>query len=121
MANAPDDDNDLFAPGEADENQSGVRYYDPDQKAVLFVDLLGFGALTESCVVDSEVFAVLDRPNENDFLRVRWESIEMNRLVWNYMHFNMAVDGAITEALLTDTKVTAITFSDSAFIATDSV
>jgi hypothetical protein len=37
------------------------------------------------------------------------------------MHFNMAIDDAIEFALLQDVEVKAITFSDSAFIATERV
>ncbi len=92
-----------------------------DDKAVLFVDLLGFSVLTQECRVDEGDFAVLDRPNRNDFLGVRLESVGNNRLIKNYTKFHMALDSAVEWELLSDTQVTAIAFSDSAFIAVDCV
>lgn len=92
-----------------------------ETKAVVYVDLLGFSALTEACPVDADDFAVLDRPNKEDFLRVKLESVGNNRLIEHYMKFNMAVDHAVEWQLLSHPDLTAITFSDSAFIAADSV
>jgi hypothetical protein len=66
-------------------------------------------------------FRVLDRPDPEDFLRVRLESVGNNRLIEAYMHFNMAIDETIRWQLLQETPIRSITFSDSAFIATDSV
>jgi hypothetical protein len=90
-------------------------------KAVLFVDLLGFSRLTLKWPVLRDQFWIMDRPNREDFLRVRLESTGDNRLIETYMHFNMAIDDAVEHALLQDIEVKAITFSDSAFIATDRV
>lgn len=92
-----------------------------DEKAVLFVDMLGFANLTEQCSVDVDDFAELDRPNPNDFLTVRFESVGNNKLIEHYTKFNMAVDAAVDWELLSVKQLTAIAFSDSAFIAVESV
>jgi hypothetical protein len=47
----------------------------PDEKAVLFVDMLGFANLTEQCSVEQDDFAQLDRPNPRDFLGVRIDAV----------------------------------------------
>ena len=88
---------------------------------MLYVDLLGFSNLTLKWPVLRDDFWIMDRPNREDFLRVRLESTGSNRLIETYMHFNMAIDDAIEEALLQDTELKVIAFSDSAFIATDRV
>jgi hypothetical protein len=92
-----------------------------ESKAVLFVDLLGFSRLTIKCPVIRDDFWIMDRPNRADFLCVRLEATDNNRLIETYMHFNMALDDAIEQALLRDVEVKAIAFSDSAFIASEHV
>jgi hypothetical protein len=51
-----------------------------EDKAVLFVDLLGFSRLTLKWPVIKDQFWLLDRPSEQDFLRVRLEATGNNRL-----------------------------------------
>ena len=92
-----------------------------DEKAVLFVDMLGFSNLTEQCSIEEEDFAELDRPNPKDFLRVRFEAVGENKLLEHYTKFSMAVEAAVDWELRSDKQLTAITFSDSAFIAVESV
>ena len=92
-----------------------------DEKAVLYVDMLGFSALTEKFPVETADFAVVDRPNKKDFLRVKFEALGNNKLIEHYTKFNMAVDDAVDWELLSEDRLTVISFSDSAFIAVDSV
>jgi hypothetical protein len=99
-----------------------ARTYMEENKAVLFVDLLGFSRLTLKWPVLRNEFWLMDRPNREDFLRARLESMGENKLIESYMHFNMAIDDAIEWALLAHSdELKAIAFSDSAFIATDRV
>jgi hypothetical protein len=87
----------------------------------LFVDLLGFSNLTLKWPIVEEHFRLLDRPNKENFLSVRLNAAGNDRLIETYMHFNLALDHAIEYALLQDVEVSAIAFSDSAFIATDRI
>jgi hypothetical protein len=52
-----------------------------ENKAVLFVDLLGFSRLTLKWPVLRDQFWIMDRPNRKDFLRVRLEAAGNNRLI----------------------------------------
>ena len=97
------------------------RLHGEDYRAVVFVDLLGFSDLTLKWPVIEDEFRVLDRPNKIDFLGVRLESVGNNRLIEAYMHFTMALDEVIEYQLLCDNPIRSITFSDSAFIATEHV
>jgi hypothetical protein len=119
--NNPTDDEDLPSHDSEGRLSLVAQTMFEEDRAVLFVDLLGFSRLTLKWPVVKDQFWLLDRPNKQDFLRVRLESTGNNRLIETYMHFNMALDSAIEHALLQDTQVTAIAFSDSAFLATDRV
>lgn len=83
------------------------------QKIVLFADLLGFGKLTEECNLD------LDFISRSDRLDVQFGQMfkAKNPLTHAFTEFHSAVRWALQLANLMHSS-TAITFSDSAFVAT---
>lgn len=82
------------------------------QKVVLFADLLGFGALTEQCPLDVAVLRSSDRL-DTLFSQV----FKPNPLTHAFMEFHRTIRGALQLANLKHSS-TAISFSDSAFVAT---
>jgi hypothetical protein len=86
-----------------------------DNKVVIFVDILGFASLTETYPVEPDLIEAYNRP-------VLW-SIETifasrdNLLTRTFTSFHHSLKAAIDLAKMSH-PVTAISFSDSAFIAT---
>lgn len=86
-----------------------------ENKVVLFLDLLGFASLTEQNVLELDRIKIADRP-------LSW-NLEMmlgsqeNPLTRAFTGFHRSLKSAIDLAQLKH-PLTAITFSDSAFIAT---
>ncbi len=86
-----------------------------DTRAVLFVDLLGFASLTEQHALELDRIKVADRPLSWN-LDMMLESPE-NPLTRAFTSFHRSLKSAIDIAQMRH-PLTAITFSDSAFIAT---
>lgn len=86
-----------------------------DNKIVLFVDILGFAALTESYPIDIDLIKAYDR-----ILSVTDDIIHRasrNQLTHTFSKFHSSLQGALHLASMRH-PLTAITFSDSAFVAT---
>jgi hypothetical protein len=86
-------------------------------RVVVFADILGFAALTEANEIDIQVLKAYSRP----FVPGSMDTIlgkPINPLAQTFSHFHQSVEGAI---VLSNMKfaMTAITFSDSAFFATN--
>lgn len=86
-----------------------------DNKVVLFADILGFAALTESCPLDVDRCRVGDRPLAYRFGEIF--EVSRNELAHTFSGFHSSLRGVLRLARLWH-SLTAITFSDSAFIAT---
>jgi hypothetical protein len=87
---------------------------DMQHRVVLFVDLLGFASLTEDHPLE------LDRIKDSDMILANLAMSllrEENPLTRVFTNFHRALKGAVNLAQM-DHPVTAITFSDSAYIAT---
>jgi hypothetical protein len=87
------------------------------QAIVLFADLLGFAALTELHEVSEDDFEVHDRPETDDFLTANLEG--SCALVQTYIRFQVAVQNAVSLMHTAGDHATSVTFSDSAFVATE--
>ena len=87
-----------------------------DNKVVLFVDILGFAELTEAYFIDLDLFKAEDRVFMG-FTLDTIHKISANRLTQNFSGFHRSLRGALNLAHMSH-PLTAITFSDSAFIAT---
>jgi hypothetical protein len=86
-----------------------------DNKVILFLDLLGFAALTESYPIDLELLKAPDRLysfNSNTIL-----ALSRNHLARTFSGFHWSL-GAVLNIAGMRHPFTAITFSDSAFVAT---
>ena len=86
-----------------------------DNKVVLFADILGFAALTESYPLDVDRCRVGDRPLAYQFGEIF--EVSRNELAHTFSGFHSSLRGVLSFARL-DHPLTAITFSDSVFIAT---
>ena len=86
-----------------------------DNKVVLFVDMLGFASLTEAYPVDLNLIKASDRPFSLS-LETIFASQE-NLLTRAFTSFHSSLKATIDLAQMMR-PLTAITFSDSAFIAT---
>ena len=86
------------------------------EKFVLFIDLLGFAALTENYPLDVEAFRTLDRIGSWDIDRLLGS--KHNPLTNAVTTFHRTIKWAVTIAELSH-SLTAITFSDCAFFATN--
>jgi hypothetical protein len=84
---------------------------------VVFADLLGFAALTEQHDVCEDDFEAHDRPETDEFLAASLE--DSCALVQTYIRFQVAVQSAVTYAHAAGDRATSVTFSDSAFVATE--
>ena len=85
-----------------------------NNKVVLFVDILGFASLTESCPLDLGLLKAHDR------LFANYEKIMAspdNQLIRTFSKFHSSLRSHLNLANM-QRPLTAITFSDSAFIAT---
>ncbi|GAB6270616.1 hypothetical protein KN63_08915 [Smithella sp. F21] len=86
-----------------------------DNKVILFADILGFAALTESFPLDVDRCRVGDRPIAYQFGEIFEAS--RNELAHTFSGFHSSLRGALSLARMNH-PLTAITFSDSVFIAT---
>lgn len=87
-----------------------------DNKVVLFVDVLGFAELTKSYSVDIDLLKAVDRPL-SAFNLDTIDKVSNNRLTHVFSGFHRSLRGALWFTQMSH-PLTAITFSDSAFIAT---
>jgi hypothetical protein len=88
----------------------------PRDSVVLFVDLLGFAELTEKHELDRDSINAYDRPLGLNFGQIL--KAQDNALTRAFGGFHRSIRFALDIANMTH-PLTAITFSDSAFIATD--
>jgi len=88
----------------------------PPNRVVLFVDMLGFAALTEAYPVDTRMLTMHDQPLSATLETILAEP--RNPLTDAFSSFHYALKWAI-DMVSMRTPVTAITFSDSAFLATE--
>jgi hypothetical protein len=89
-----------------------------DNKVVLFADILGFATLTESYPLDVDRCRVGDRPLAYQFGEIL--EVSCNQLARTFSGFHSSLRGVLSLARMRH-PLTAITFSDSAFIATTHV
>ena len=87
---------------------------DVQEKVVLFVDLLGFASLTENHSLQLDFIKDSDKSLANIAMVI---SGQENPLTRTFTAFHRALKAAINLAQM-DHPVTAITFSDSAYVAT---
>ncbi len=88
-----------------------------DNKVILFVDILGFAALTESYPIDLDLFKAVDRLLSPNFNIDTILEASRNRLTHTFSGFHRSLRAVLDLASM-GYPLTAITFSDSAFIAT---
>jgi len=86
-----------------------------NKKVVLFADILGFAALTESYPLDIDRCSVGDRPLSCQFGEIFQSS--PNELAHTFSGFHSSLRGVLSLARMQH-PLTAITFSDSVFVAT---
>lgn len=86
-----------------------------NSKVILFIDILGFAALTESFPIDHEFLKAYDRPLSWNIDKILAEP--QNRLTHTFRGFHFSLGSALNLANMRH-PLTAITFSDSAFVAT---
>lgn len=86
-----------------------------NNKVVLFVDVLGFAALTESYPLDLDLFKARDRLYTLNLDTI--DAVSRNRLAHTFTGFHSSLAAGLNLANMRH-PLTAITFSDSAFIAT---
>jgi len=86
-----------------------------NNKVVLFVDVLGFAALTESYPLDLDLFKARDRLYTLNLDTI--DAVSRNRLAYTFTGFHSSLAAGLNLANMRH-PLTAITFSDSAFIAT---
>ncbi len=90
-----------------------------DNKVVLFADLLGFAALTESYPLDVDRCGVGNGPIAGQFVHIFDEILKKpsNDLAHAFSGFHSSLRGVLSIARMNH-PFTAITFSDSVFVAT---
>ena len=86
-------------------------------KVVLFADVLGFAALTEAYPIDLTLLKADDRPGSPSFTLDTILELSRNRLAHTFTGFHSSLRGILSLANWCHSS-TAITFSDSTFIAT---
>jgi hypothetical protein len=86
-----------------------------NNKIILFVDILGFSNLTESYPLDIELLNVQDRLYSVNIEKIL--ALSSNRLVKIFSGFHSSLAAALNLAKMCH-PLTAIAFSDSAFVAT---
>lgn len=89
---------------------------DMQERVVLFVDLLGFASLTESHPIELNRIQGSDRPSESIAMILSGQ--KENPLTQAFTNFHRALKSAIDIAQICH-PLTAIAFSDSAYIATN--
>lgn len=101
---------------QAKPNQKQTTDAPDSQRVVVFADLLGFAALTESNPLDVRMLHAHNRPlslNIEDIL-----SAPKNQLTETFSRFHRSLKWSIMTASMSH-ALTAITFSDSVFVATN--
>lgn len=88
-----------------------------DQRVVVFVDVLGFAALTEEHELDQESIMLSDRPLSLSLTYDKIAKVQNNALTRTFGGFHQTLKGTLQLAQMRH-PLTAITFSDSAFIVT---
>lgn len=91
-----------------------VPMQDTKDRVVLFVDLLGFASLTEEYPIQLDFIKGSDRPLTSIAMILSGNENPLTRI---FTHFHRALKGSIDIAQI-DHPLTAITFSDSAYVAT---
>ena len=86
-----------------------------DNKVLLFVDILGFSALTETCPIDLDLLRAKDRILSHNIDMILASA--SNQLTRTFTGFHSSLTADLNLAKMRH-PLTAITFSDSAFIAT---
>jgi class 3 adenylate cyclase len=115
-------DDDLFGPFDEDASAQASRDPLPGEfdRAVVFVDVLGFAALTEKHEIDPDVYRELQRPGAIEFLRASLETMEASPLSEQFIRFHLLVEECVHECRLVEDSAVVI-FSDCAFFATERV
>jgi hypothetical protein len=88
-----------------------------DNKVVLFADILGFAALTESYPIDTNLIEAHDRLFSPSLTLDTILKLSRNRLTHTFSGFHSSLRTVLSFASMCH-PLTAITFSDSVFIAT---
>lgn len=88
-----------------------------EEKFVIFVDVLGFSNLTLENRLDIERIVDHEGPFEQMFIGIFDDDRKPNKLEQVFSNFHSTLQGSLNLAKLS-CKLTSITFSDSAYIAT---
>ena len=88
-----------------------------DNKVILFVDILGFAALTEAYPINIDLLKTCGRPLSPSLNIDKILAVSRNRLAHTFTSFHYSLAATLNLANMRH-PLTAITFSDSAFIAT---
>ena len=88
-----------------------------NNKVVLFIDILGFAALTEAYPIDLDLLKTCDRPLSPSHNIDTILASSRNQLVSTFTRFHASLGATLNLANMRH-PLTAITFSDSAFIVT---
>lgn len=88
-----------------------------NNKVILYIDILGFAALTEAYPIDIDLLKMHGRPLSRARNIDKILAIPRNRLIDTFTSFHYLLAATLNLANLCH-PLTAITFSDSAFIAT---
>lgn len=88
-----------------------------NNKVVVFVDILGFAALTESYPIDTNLIKAYDRPLSPSHTLDTILKLSSNPLTHTFSGFHSSLRSVLSLANMRH-SLTSITFSDSAFIAT---
>ncbi|MBN1294619.1 MAG: hypothetical protein JXB48_22465 [Candidatus Latescibacteria bacterium] len=88
-----------------------------DNKVVVFIDILGFAALTKAFPIDINLIKANYRLLSPSLSIDTIFKIQNNQLVQTFSQFHSSLQGVLNLANMRH-SLTAITFSDSAFVAT---
>jgi class 3 adenylate cyclase len=88
-----------------------------DNKVVMFVDILGFAALTESYPIDVNLIKIRDRLFSPSLTEDTILELSRNRLADTFSGFHSSLRDVLSRANMRH-SLTSITFSDSVFVAT---
>lgn len=88
-----------------------------NNKVILFIDILGFAALTEAYPIDLDLLKTCARPLSPSHNIDKILALSRNQLARTFTSFHASLGATLNLANMCH-PLTAITFSDSAFIAT---
>lgn len=88
-----------------------------NNKVILYIDILGFADLTEAYSIDIDLLKMRDRPLSPSHNIDKILALSRNRLAHTFTGFHYSLAATLNLAKMSH-PLTAITFSDSAFIAT---